>query len=330
MSDIIYADDDAAMRAMVSEVLRAGGYDARAVSSGGEALEAVRDRPPELVILDYRMGRPDGFEVCQRLKDDPRTAHIPVLILTAKDATEFRLKGFDAGADDYLAKPFDARELLARVRALLRLTRQGLDRNPTSTLPGGDAIYREYARRRATGEPFALSYFDLDNFKSFGDRFGFSTADALIRETALALAASATGGAEFLGHVGGDDFLLMSSRERARHVVEEAQGRLLESLGSHVPPEVLAAGVYRGVDRDGREREIPLTRLTAAILYLDPAEHPSLNELGAVIARAKNDAKLESSGILEIEIRGDPASAQPPATRGGPPPSDGPGNSRNS
>lgn len=329
MSEIIYADDDAAMRAMVSEVLRAGGFEARIFAGGAQALEAVRDHPPELVILDYRMGNPDGFEVCQRLKEDPRTQHIPVLILTAKNATEFRLKGFEAGADDYLAKPFDARELLARVRALLRLTRQGLDRNPTSTLPGGDAIYREYARRRSIGDRFALSYFDLDNFKSFGDRFGFSTADAVIRETAVALAASVAGRDEFLGHVGGDDFLLMSSTERARPIVEGAQRRLQQNLALHVPAESLAAGVYHGVDREGREREIPMTRLTAAILYIDPTEHASLTELGATIAQAKNDSKLQPSGILEIEIAADASDAQLPGSRGDSP-SEGPSSSRNS
>lgn len=302
MSDIVYADDDAGMRQMVSAVLRSGGFEPRLATNGLEALVAIRERRPDLVILDYRMGKPDGLEVCRTLKDDPRSEHIPVLILTGQTETESRLAGFDAGANDYLAKPFDARELLARVKALLRLTRQGLDRNPTSSLPGGDAIQREYARRADSGDLQALCYFDLDHFKAFGDRFGFTTADALIRDTASALATAASEKADFVGHVGGDDFLMICAPGEARATVERAQRLFMTALEEHIPPEVLSNGTFIGVDREGRERDIPLTRLTAAILFVDPAEFPSLSELGERIARAKSAAKLVSSGVLEVEV----------------------------
>src|SRR5690606_38539754 len=107
---------------MVGDVLRAAGHHVRLASNGRAALRAVEEAPPDLIVLDYRMGPPDGFEVCRALKADPRFEHLPVLILTAEGGVEDRLQGFDSGADDYLPKPFDARELTARVRALLRLT----------------------------------------------------------------------------------------------------------------------------------------------------------------------------------------------------------------
>jgi len=83
---------------------------------------------------------------------------------------------FEAGADDYLAKPFDPRELRARIVALLRIVRREGDRNPTSGLPGGQAIEEEIERRAEAGESFAICYIDLDNFKPFADTFGFSLA----------------------------------------------------------------------------------------------------------------------------------------------------------
>lgn len=309
MSDIVYADDDAGMRQMVSAVLQSGGFEPRLATNGFEALVAIRERRPDLVILDYRMGKPDGLEVCRTLKDDPRSEHIPVLILTGQTETESRLAGFDAGANDYLAKPFDARELLARVKALLRLTRQGLERNPTSSLPGGDAIQREYVRRAESGEMQALCYFDLDHFKPFGDRFGFATADSLIRDTASALATAASEKADFVGHVGGDDFLMICAPSEARTTAQRAQRLFQTALEEHVPPEVLAHGTFVGVDREGRERDIPMTRLTAAILYVDPTEFPTLPELGERIARAKSAAKLVSSGILEVDVSREPEGA---------------------
>lgn len=326
--EVLYADDEAAMREVVAAVLHAGGINVRLVANGSKALAAVRERPPAMIILDYRMGRPDGLQVCRMLKSDPRTEHIPVLILTAKGATEARIAGFHAGADDYLGKPFDSRELLARVRALLRLARQGLDRNPTSSLPGGDAVHRQYEQRRASGEPLALCYFDLDHFKPFGDRFGFSTGDAVIREAAGAITAAA-GPDDFVGHIGGDDFLLMCASESARRIAEAAQARFTKGLARHLPADVIAAGSYHGKDRSGQEREIPITRLTAAILHVEPEDSRKLADLGEQIASVKVEAKAEPAGIRETRLSAPgappaepapqpsrPAADQPPESRG--------------
>ncbi|HKP74578.1 MAG TPA: response regulator, partial [Longimicrobiaceae bacterium] len=216
MRRILLAEDDEPLRRMTSMVLSSAGHQVRETPDGASALEELRREAPDLVVLDYRMGDPDGFEVCRRIKRDPATAHLPVLILTAQGRIEDRLGGFDAGADDYLAKPFDTRELLARVAALLRLARRGLDRNPTSGLPGGEAIYQELERRREVGTPFTVAYFDLDFFKPFSDRFGFAVADAAIREAAAALTTVARGRPDvFVGHVGGDDFVFCCPPEEA-------------------------------------------------------------------------------------------------------------------
>jgi two-component system phosphate regulon response regulator OmpR len=122
MSEILFADDDEALRTMVTDVLTAAGFTVRAAENGTRALEEVRRRAPDQAILDYRMGTPDGFQVCSEIKSDPGLAWLPVLILTAERSIEDRLGGFDAGADDYLAKPFDPRELALRIRTILRRT----------------------------------------------------------------------------------------------------------------------------------------------------------------------------------------------------------------
>ena len=156
MSRILIAEDDDALRRLVAQVLVSAGHQVRDVPDGASALEALGREVPDLVVLDYRMGEPDGLEVCRRIKRDPALAHVPVLILTAQGGIEDRLDGFDAGADDYLPKPFDPRELRARTSALLRAAERGRDRNPTTGLPGGETIYRELERRRAAGGAFAV------------------------------------------------------------------------------------------------------------------------------------------------------------------------------
>jgi PleD family two-component response regulator len=303
MSRILFAEDDDALRRMTTQVLASAGHQVLDVPNGSRALSELRREVPDLVVLDYRMGDPDGFEVCRRIKHDPATAHVPVLILTAQGRLEDRLGGFDAGADDYLAKPFDVRELLARVQALLRLASQGRDRNPTTGLPGGDAIYRELERRRGVGEPFVVAYFDLDHFKPFSDRFGFTVADAAIRQAADALVAAAkTEPESFVGHVGGDDFVLCCGVERARRVAEDAQRRFQLALPEHLPDGVGPGGTYRALDRDGDEREFPLTRLSAALVRLDPARWPDVHALGERVAELKRQAKSAATGgIVEAD-----------------------------
>jgi two-component system response regulator MprA len=115
---VLVADDDVAVRSSLERALRLEGYDVTLVSDGRETLDAVVTSPPDALVLDVRMPDIDGLEVCRRLRAiaDPT----PVLMLTAKDSVSDRVEGLDAGADDYLVKPFALPELLARLRALLR------------------------------------------------------------------------------------------------------------------------------------------------------------------------------------------------------------------
>lgn len=305
MAEVLYADDDEAVRGMIGATLNAAGYAVRLVANGREALQEVGRRAPDLVLLDYHMGTPDGFEVCRAIKDDPHFAHLPVLILTGEARMESRLEGFDAGADDYLAKPVDPRELVARVRALLALTQRGLDRNPTSGLPGGDAIQREFERWRDLGQAFAVCYLDLDNFKPFGERFGFLLADAVIGDVGEVLRLLTPGTDAFAGHVGGDDFVLLCEPDVARARVEEAQARFRERLAARLPAEVVRDGGYTGKSRAGVVQHIPLTELSAAIIRVDPRRTPSLHPLAEVVAEVKDRAKRAGSGgVVEIDFPG--------------------------
>ncbi len=116
-ADILVVDDDRRITSMLRRALRAEGYEVRIANDGSEGLARVRERQPDLVVLDLLMPGIDGLAVCRRLREE---SDLPILILTAKDETQDRVRGLDSGADDYLVKPFALDELLARVRALLR------------------------------------------------------------------------------------------------------------------------------------------------------------------------------------------------------------------
>jgi len=117
---ILVADDAPDNVALVQDVLAVEGYEVIPAYDGAEALLQIRLHLPDLVLLDINMPRLDGYEVCRRLKEDAETADIPVLMLTALAEPDYRVKGLQLGAEDYLTKPFDYRELVARVRARLR------------------------------------------------------------------------------------------------------------------------------------------------------------------------------------------------------------------
>jgi two-component system, OmpR family, response regulator MprA len=114
---VLVVEDDDAISQVLQRSLRMEGYDVRVAGDGVSALDAAQQFMPDLVILDLGLPKLDGIEVAKRLR---RTDDVPILVLTARDGVDSRVEGLDAGADDYLVKPFERQELLARLRALLR------------------------------------------------------------------------------------------------------------------------------------------------------------------------------------------------------------------
>ena len=122
-SRVLIVEDEPDIRELVVHHLKREGYQVSAASSGEEALRQVQAAPPDLVILDLMMPAMDGLEVCRRLRQDPSTVSLPIVMLTAKGDEVDRVLGLEIGADDYIVKPFSPKELLARVRAVLRRSR---------------------------------------------------------------------------------------------------------------------------------------------------------------------------------------------------------------
>jgi len=148
MTTIVIADDDRQIRDALDRILRFEGYTTIPVADGAAALEAFVDHEPDAAILDVNMPFADGIAVTKRLRD--RGDRTPILLLTARRETADRVEGLDAGADDYLPKPFDLDELLARVRALVR--RSGTGSGVVSTLVVGDVTIDEAKRTVHRGD----------------------------------------------------------------------------------------------------------------------------------------------------------------------------------
>lgn len=146
-TSVLVVDDDERMLRLMAEILEIGGYRTFVAGDGESALQLLEDRSPDLVLLDVMMPRMDGYEVCRRIRDSSR---VPVIMVTAKGSEEEKIEGLDAGADDYITKPFSAGELTARVRAVLRRSRFS-DETPEPEFRLSDMVIDFAGHRVAVG-----------------------------------------------------------------------------------------------------------------------------------------------------------------------------------
>ena len=124
MTRVLVVEDDRDIAELVERYLQKAGFSIELLTSGRDALKAIADRTPDLLILDLMLPHVDGLEICRSVRSEPRTAAIPIIMLTARAEESERIVGLEIGADDYVAKPFSPNELVARVRALLRRTQR--------------------------------------------------------------------------------------------------------------------------------------------------------------------------------------------------------------
>jgi diguanylate cyclase (GGDEF)-like protein len=314
MSIVLVVDDDVDIARFIEVNLRLEGFDVLVAHDGQEALEVIADTLPDLALLDVMMPRIDGVELCRRLRSDPLTASLPVIMLTAKSLSADKVVGLTAGADDYIIKPFDTLELIARVRSTLRRNAEMRAVSPLTGLPGNHRINEEIASRAVGDQPFAVCHVDLDNFKAFNDRYGWLRGDDVITLLAAALKAA---GAEiglpqpFIGHVGGDDFVVICAPDQ----VEEFAGRALQIFDEGVTalhdPEDVEAGHILIVDRQGNERRYPLVSVSIGVATTGQRHYDDHRAIVAVATEMKVVAKGQPGSAVAIDRRTDRMPAVP-------------------
>jgi phosphate regulon transcriptional regulator PhoB len=159
-AEVLVVEDEPDIRNLIVHHLTRDGFRCQAVGSGAEALARLRSMPPDLVVLDLMLPGMDGLEVCRRLRAEPATAGVPIIMLTAKADEVDRVVGLEMGADDYVVKPFSPKELVARVRAVLRRARPDEVSRPLTA----GAVSLDAARHLVTvaGQPVELTPKEFD------------------------------------------------------------------------------------------------------------------------------------------------------------------------
>jgi diguanylate cyclase (GGDEF)-like protein len=299
MTRVLIADDDEDIRAFLEVTLALNGYEVIEANDGVDAVERARRGGPDLVILDVMMPRMDGLEVLRRLREDARTAHLPIVLLTARGQAADTIEGLDAGADSYLTKPFEAEVLHAHVRAALRRADQQAARNPLTGLPGNERILSELNERLELGAGVAILYVDLDQFKPFNDHYGFLRGDEAIQATAdlLQQIASEHGDERtFIGHVGGDDFVVVVPPELADPLAEVICRRFDALAPTLYDPIDRLAGGIEVADRRGVPQRYPLVSLSIGGASTEHREFDHPGELVETATEMKRYAKSRGGG----------------------------------
>jgi diguanylate cyclase (GGDEF)-like protein len=302
---ILVVDDDPDIARFVEVNLRSAGYDVSVAGDGQEALDRAADLRPDLVLLDVMMPRLDGFEVAQRLRKNPQTANTSIIMLTAKALSSDKVTGLQSGADDYIIKPFDPIELLARVKGTLRRAKEMRNLSPLTGLPGNIRIQEEIERQVREHRPFAVLYLDLDNFKTYNDKYGFVRGDRLIQGTARmlqdAVMAHDTDG--FVGHVGGDDFVAVVGPEAAEDVAKDVCARFDQDRNLYYEDEDIERGFVRMEDRKGVEQDIPLVSVSIGIATTSKRAFAHYGEAVAVATEMKQFAKRDGGSSYAVDRR---------------------------
>jgi diguanylate cyclase (GGDEF)-like protein len=318
---VLIADDDEDIVRFIEVNLRLEGFEVAISVDGEAALQAAHELMPDLILLDVMMPKVDGFEVCQRLRADPRTKHMSIIMLTAKSLSADKVLGLTAGADDYMIKPFDPIELIARVKSALRRSNEMRSVNPLTQLPGNVQVQEEVSRRVAKAEPFALMYVDMDHFKAFNDTYGFLRGDEAIKLLGNCIVSAVgqhAGRDGFAGHVGGDDFVAVLPPDVAEATAKE----IIECWDRSIPDLYDVEDAQRGyIEVPNRQMEMqrfPVNSVSIGIATNVLRPINSQWEASEIATEMKQFAKREPQSSFKLDRR---KATTRPAAYGADPPS---------
>ena len=262
---ILIAEDEGHIRRLVRVILEPENYGLIEAKDGKEALEKVSEEMPDLIILDLMMPKIDGIEVCKQLKKNALTRKIPIIMLTAKREMTDKVVGIRVGADDYLTKPFEPRELRVRVRTFL--DKEKRERNLITNLPSLEHTLNKLKSADKSMEIYYLFFKNLDSYKK---HYGFSKTNEMVRLTSQIITHSLEriGIKNFAGHDNENNFLIAVEGNSAKSILKEIANEF--------------------------ESTIP---------FFYESDYESIDLKNNVIVKADNKGKMEKIALIQLESR---------------------------
>jgi diguanylate cyclase (GGDEF)-like protein len=315
---ILLIDADPASRETLADPLSKRDYHVTHTQSAREGMDKIYQSSPDLILLARKLPDMDGLLFCAELKNDLVFRHIPLVLIDFEPLLEGELAARESGADDYLNRPVDIGELDGRIQQILRQGTVGFNCHPVTGLPGYDAVYRKVQETLEKGRPFAICFLDIHKFRYFNQRYGYTRGDDLLRTTAsrvVEVLQASNRYLDFFGHLGADDFVLLTDPNRAEGLCSRIVERFEQSLPDYYDPADLERGYILTKERDGRESSHERIFLSIAIITHEegaPGHVARIVEQGSeLLSMAKKERKS-----LWVRERRKSLSPLPPIIKG--------------
>ncbi len=277
-----------------------------ALARGRGAVETLFIDPPDMLVVDAALADIPGLELVAMVKSENVYRQLPVAFVMDEAALVEDIDWCAAEVDELLTRPLTASMLRARISLTLARASRSLDANPLTKLPGNTSIIGRIQERIDRKEDFALAYADLDYFKSFNDKYGFSRGDEVLMMTARIIVNTvrAVGGAKaFVGHVGGDDFVFILPVDQ----VEAACQAVVRSFDDIVPhfydADDRERGFIQSVDREGNRRSFPLMAISIAVIFNRDGRLTHYGEASQMAMTLKKKAKENPRSCYVLDKR---------------------------
>ncbi|MEA3306858.1 MAG: response regulator [Elusimicrobiota bacterium] len=273
---ILIVDDDPNVGLLISAILKQQNFKVTPLYNGDEVLDFLKKEIPDLILLDLKMPGIDGFSLCKKIRETPKTKNIPIIILSGVSKVETKINTIELGADDFITKPFDVGELRARINRILMRKKTDISLNPLTQLPGSPAIHDETLTRTKNSQEFGFAYIDVDNFKAYNDVYGYAKGDDIIRTIANILNEKIRQFPQsnsFIGHIGGDDFVFISDEPYIESISKDIAAEFDAQIKAFYKTEHLNRGFITIPDRKGNVRNFPVMTLTIAIIVPKNIKH---------------------------------------------------------
>ena len=288
-------------------------YHVVTASSSDQLLKLLNQQSIDLLLLDTRLPGQDPFQLCHSLRQAKNTAHLPIIFIAPQSSPQEEETAFECGASDYIARPFTAPSVKARVKnqlklstalaELKRLNTLALDANPNTGLPGNNSIHQELERLLHSNEECCVIYADLDHFKPYNDIYGFARGDEMIIFTANVIRVSlhiCGCGDAFVGHIGGDDFVFTVPSLSVAEATDEIKRRINLGMVQFYSEQDRQRGCIQATSRDGVEQLFPLVSLSMGGIDLSVRSVKSVLEIIDVCTEMKKLAKQSKTSSVQI------------------------------
>ncbi|HUE98825.1 MAG TPA: response regulator [Anaerolineales bacterium] len=286
---LLVVEDDVDIANMLKIYFSGMDFDVDVAVRGSDALEKTKKVLPHLIVLDIMLPDIDGYEVCRSLRTSMRTSHIPVIFLTQKDERSDKLQGLELGADDYITKPFDIEELKLRVQGAIRRSERESLTDPRSGLPAGRLI-EDQLRRIIREKGWALLDARVNSFEPFKDVYGFVAGDDVLRFTSVLIGEVVDElgtTSDFIGHAGGDNFIIITTEEKAAAIKNRLKERFDNEVQMHYNFMDRQQGFVQAPTADGTTVKVSFMTLSVGVVSPSAHSFSDIREITELAADAR-------------------------------------------